>query len=477
MVQGIDATFSLLQKQQQDRADEIARRERKNERNKTLSDLLVKGGVAIGNAFLERKTQDFINSTEQRGLTQMAAAADNNVARFQSLFKKIDDSGKGAKQYFMNQLRPGAEEQLNSETEDYRENQDIYEGVLQRRLSDAADAQVKIINEAREIIESRDMDDFEAKLDLLQQRFTDSNIEDFVLSKITNFGKTKEDLAIEEMLAFKDFVDNQTEGTRGYYAKQLEDLVRNFELSGDLVLSKAFMQENAQRRVMPEATEEEKIVTKTERKIEVLNNKLIIIEQDKSMDRTKAGADGQPFWEPQGEPRIRAFGSEKGEDINVLLSEAEQVQALGNTLPFKDFLDKMDEGRLDDYHQRLIAADTKPLGMIQTLEEYGRYVDVTLQFMAEKETYLTRGQLQFEEAAIATLLKEGGEFSVLLREYVNPKTTPERQQELLPLLFKRAAMASQQISRSTRDIDTDGSGFQPQIIGTRRIDQSAVPTF
>ena len=106
MVQGIDATYSLLDNQKQQRANEAARRERKNEVQDTLTKLLVDGGLALGNAVLADKTQDFINSTEQRGLRQMANAADASISFFQSEAEKMQQHEGDRLSYMMKVMAP-----------------------------------------------------------------------------------------------------------------------------------------------------------------------------------------------------------------------------------------------------------------------------------------------------------------------------------------------------------------------------------
>src|SRR5210317_1655703 len=225
MVQGIDPVYSLLDKQKQDRAAALASRKRKNERNDVITDLLVKGGVAIGNTLLENKTRDFINSTEQQGLRRAANAADATVVRLEKISSAMDEHKGGRLDYMREAVTPLVTAEFNATTQDYREGQDPYNNVLQNRIMDAAKERLRIFEEAEAIYKNKDMRNFGDRLDILQNKFTDSSLSEFAVSAVSNLGKSKEDLEMEQIIAFKEFTDEQEEGTRGYYMAQLQDLV------------------------------------------------------------------------------------------------------------------------------------------------------------------------------------------------------------------------------------------------------------
>ena len=263
MVQGIDATHSLLDEQKQRRANEAARRERKRELQDNITKLLVEGGLYLGNAILADKTQDFVNSTEQRGLRRMANAADANIDFLKKEATKMEQHTGDRLDYMMAQVTPLVTAEFKAETEDYREGQDPYNYALQNRIREVAQERLRLFEEAEAIYKDKDMNNFGDRLDVLQNKYTDSSLTEFAVSAVRNIGKSKEDLEMEEILAFKDFVDQQTEGTRGYYAAQLQDLVTAYNRTGDLALSSRFAKEANVDTVLGDPTKEERFAYKT----------------------------------------------------------------------------------------------------------------------------------------------------------------------------------------------------------------------
>ena len=144
MVQGIDATYSLLDEQKQRRANEAARRERKNEVQDNITKLLVEGGLYLGNAVLADKTQDFVNSTEQRGLRRMANAADAHISFLEKEAAKMEQHTGDRLSYMMQVVAPLVTAEFNAETEDYREGQDPYNYKLQNRIREVAQEKLRL---------------------------------------------------------------------------------------------------------------------------------------------------------------------------------------------------------------------------------------------------------------------------------------------------------------------------------------------
>ena len=416
MVQGIDATYSLLDNQKQQRANEAARRERKNEVQDNLTKLLIDGGLALGNAVLADKTQDFINSTEQRGLRQMANAADASISFFQEEAQKMQQHEGDRLSYMMKVMAPIVTAEFNAETEDYREGQDPYNRVLQNRIREAAQERLRLFEEAEAIYQGKDMNNFGDRLDVLQNKYSDSNLTELAVSTVRNIGKSKEDLEMEEILAFKDFVDQQTEGTRGYYAAQLQDLVTAYNRTGDLGLSSRFAQENNVDRVMPDATDEERYAYKTTISFQSVGtgtkSKLFVIKQKQRMDRKTLGPDGRPYWEDIDDATAELYSN----DPQFGLTEQEYVQAMYDSIGFADLISKyeLDTERLNVYHQRLIDAEISLVP--RTKEEFRKYLKITNDFLAEEESYFTAGQKKFQEGYIERMLENGGEIDKLLGE-------------------------------------------------------------
>ena len=418
MVQGIDATYSLLDNQKQQRANEAARRERKNEVQDNLTKLLVDGGLALGNAVLADKTQDFINSTEQRGLRQMANAADASISFFQSEDEKMKQHEGDRLSYMMKVMEPLVTAEFNAETEDYREGQDPYNRVLQNRIREAAQERLRLFEEAEAIYQNKDMNNFGDRLDVLQNKYSDTNLTELAVSTVRNIGKSKEDLEMEEILAFKDFVDQQTEGTRGYYAAQLQDLVTAYNRTGNLGLSSRFAQEKSMElpTQLPDATKEERYAYKTQVTFQSVGtgtrSKLFVIKQRQRMDRKTLGPEGKPYWEDIDDATAELYSN----DPQFGLTEQEYVQAMYDSIGFADLISKyeLDTERLNVYHQRLLDAEISLVP--RTKEEFRKYLKITNDFLAQEQSYFTAGQKKFQEGYIALMLENSGEIDKLLGE-------------------------------------------------------------
>ena len=425
MVQGIDATYSLLDEQKQRRANEAARRERKNEVQDNITKLLVEGGLYLGNAILADKTQDFVNSTEQRGLRRMANAADANIDFLKREATKMEQHTGDRLSYMMDQVTPLVTAEFNAETEDYREGQDPYNYALQNRIREVAQERLRLFEEAEAIYKNKDMNNFGDRLDVLQNKYTDSSLTEFAVSAVRNIGKSKEDLEMEEILAFKDFVDQQTEGTRGYYAAQLQDLVTAYNRTGNLGLSSRFAKEANVDTVLGDPTEEERFAYKTTIKFQEYgpsnNRKLFVVKQRQRMDRSVLGPDKKPFWEDVGEADISLYS----DDPEFGLTEQEYVQSVYDSIGFADLVSKykLDKQRLDDYYERL--QDNQLSLVPRTKEELATYLKITTDFLTENESYFTEGQEELQKKYIENILSKGGEVDKLLSEMSQPNSVLE----------------------------------------------------
>src|SRR5210317_282708 len=416
MVQGIDPVYSLLDKQKQDRAAALASRKRKNERNDVITDLLVKGGVAIGNTLLENKTRDFINSTEQQGLRRAANAADATVVRLEKISSAMDEHKGGRLDYMREAVTPLVTAEFNATTQDYREGQDPYNNVLQNRIMDAAKERLRIFEEAEAIYKNKDMRNFGDRLDILQNKFTDSSLSEFAVSAVSNLGKSKEDLEMEQIIAFKEFTDEQEEGTRGYYMAQLQDLVTAYNKTGDLALSSRFAKENNEDMILQDPTDEERYAFKTSITFKeygtATNKKLYVVKQKQRMDRSVEGPDGKPFWQDIGKAEINLYS----DDPEFGLTELEYVQGVYDSVGFADLIAKfkIDKEKLSDYHTRL---QNQELSLVpRNKAELAKYLQITSQFLTENTSYFTEGQEKLQEGLIDAVLKNGGEIDKIIRE-------------------------------------------------------------
>lgn len=486
MVQGIDQVYSLLDKQKQDRAAALASRERKNERNNVITDLLVKGGVAIGNTLLENKTRDFINSTEQQGLRRAANAADAAVVRLEKIGSQMDEHKGGRLDYMREVVTPLVTAEFNATTQDYREGQDPYNNVLQNRIMDAAKERLRIFEEAEAIYKNKDMRNFGDRLDILQNKFTDSSLSEFAVSAVSNLGKSKEDLEMEQIIAFKEFTDEQKEGTRGYYMAQLQDLVTAYNKTGDLALSSRFAKENNEDMILQDPTDEERYAFKTSITFKeygtATNKKLYVVKQKQRMDRSVEGPEGKPFWQDIGKADISLYS----DDPEFGLTELEYVQGVYNSVGFADLIAKfkIDKEKLGEYHTRL---QNQGLSLVpQNKAELAKYLQITSQFLTENTSYFTEGQEKAQEELIAATLRQGSEIDKTIREMgqsdaalektiarkikageLDPETTVEMYKSMLT---RQAAQLTAQmtkgISAAVRGIKSDNPP-KSEVLDTR----------
>lgn len=181
MVQGIDATFSLLQSQQRNRIAEDRKRAERDERNAALTKLLVKGGELIGNQVLANKTLDFMNTTEQRGATQLAAQADTNIARLKAEWSEIDAAeGQTPLEYLTKKAIPFMEQSVKASTPDWKEGLDEigYESKVYKAAREVAEERLRVLTEARDIYEGQDMNQFSNRLELVRGRYRPNSLGD-----------------------------------------------------------------------------------------------------------------------------------------------------------------------------------------------------------------------------------------------------------------------------------------------------------
>lgn len=295
MVQGIDVTYSLLDDQKQKRAAEVARRERKNEESDLLAGLLVKGGMAIGNAVLKNKTYDFMNSTEQRGATQLAAQADSSISRTEAEWDQIEASKQSPLVYLTEQALPYIKEDVKANMPDWMEGLDetAYEAKIYGAAKKVAQKRLDILTEARQIYEGTDMNNFSGQLEITRNRYRPQNLSDLATQAFSGFfdGKSKQDLDVEELLAYKSFIDDQDPASRAYHAKKLNALVTAYEETGSMVMAQvdAVNQMIADKEVDPKRGPR---TTKPTLDIKNIGGTMVLVQQTVTTDLSRKDLQG-----------------------------------------------------------------------------------------------------------------------------------------------------------------------------------------
>lgn len=371
MVQGIDATFSLLQKQQQDRADEIARQKRDDGLTNEILGGLIKGGVAIGNAVLKNKTYDFMNTTEQRAATQLATQADTAISSIQHEWDTINNATQTPIEYLTAQVVPYMRERVKRETPDWMEGLDEvsteYEAKIYEASKQIAQKRLDILTEARDVYEQEGMDDFSGQLEMVRNRYRVTDLGDLATQSLAGLfdGKSKKELDMEEMLAYKDFTDAQDENSRAYHGKRLIELVDAYERTGDLAMAKvtSINKMIANKEIDPTRgpviTEE--VVTPVK-----IGSVVVLSRQTKTIDSSRKTLDGKPTV-TLGEAEFSIMGDDDLTGGGSLISDSDLLSATRQTFDIQQFFQNnvTTEGQ-DRIIQRL-ESNTNPDGTANPL--------------------------------------------------------------------------------------------------------------
>tara|TARA_Y100000361_G_scaffold152958_1_gene173604 strand:+ start:610 stop:2058 length:1449 start_codon:yes stop_codon:yes gene_type:complete len=400
MVQGIDATFSLLQKQQQDRADELARRRRDQELSDTILSGLLKGGLAIGNAVLANKTQDFLNTTEQRAATQIAAQADNNIARFKQEWDAIngDEQFGSPLEYLTNQAIPFMEAELKAKTPKYMQGLDEvrFQAQVRKAAQQVAQERLDILTEARDIYEGKDMNEFESRLDMTRSRYRATDLGELVTQMAAGLfdGKSAQDVDMQEMLDYKDFVDAQDPNSRAYHAKRLQELVKSYDETGDMAMAQV---DATNKMIANMAIDPDRGPKTTRSFLDVKNvgGVMVLVEQLETTDMSRRDLTGKPI-KTYGDPEYTIV------DESKTITPTELLNATRSAFDLQEFY----QNHLKPDGQRLVArrlrelkddeGNSTPLsfGDIDTPEKYKIVADIMFDAVIGTEIDPETGQVK-----------------------------------------------------------------------------------
>ena len=366
MVQGIDATFSLLQKQQQDRADEIARQKRDDGLTNEILGGLIKGGVAIGNAVLKNKTYDFMNTTEQRAATQLATQADTAINRIQHEWDTINNAAKTPIEYLTNQIVPHMRERVKAETPDWMEGLDEvsteYEAKIYEASKQVAQKRLDILTEARDVYEQEGMDDFSGQLEMVRNRYRVSDLGDLATQSLAGLfdGKSKTELDMEEMLAYKDFTDAQDENSRAYHGKRLVELVDAYERTGNLAMAKvtSINKMIANKEVDPNRGPviNEEVVTPVK-----IGSVVVLNRQTRTTDSSRKTLDGKPTV-TLGEAEFSIMGDDDLAGGGSLISDSDLLSATRQAFDIQQFIQNNVTAEGQDRIIQRLESNTNPDG-------------------------------------------------------------------------------------------------------------------
>lgn len=399
MVQGIDATFSLLQNQQRNRIEEDRKRAERDERNQALTKLLVKGGELIGNQVLANKTLDFMNTTEQRGATQLAAQADTNIARLKAEWSEIDAAeGQTPLEFLTQKAIPFMKQSVQASTPNWKEGLDEigYEAKVYAAARKVAEERLRILTEAREIYEGQDMNEFSNRLELVRGRYRPNSLGDLFTSTFAKAfdGKSQEDLDMEEMLAYRDFIDDQDPTSRAYHAKKLNALVESYQETGSMLVA----QVDAVNKLIADQTIDPNrgpITTKPVLTVKNVGGTMVLVNQTETTDMSRRDLDGKPV-KTYDDPTYTIV------DESETITPTQLLNATRSAFDLQEFY----QNHVKPDGQRLIARRLRELtdengrpaplsfGDIDTPEKYKKVADIMFDTVIGTEVDPATGQLK-----------------------------------------------------------------------------------
>lgn len=391
---------SLLSRARQRTDDERKRRERRA--NKAIFGRVgLTIAEKIGNALLAEKTNKFINSTEFKSARQIARAADNNIASFQSTWQKIEQSDQTPQEFLFNQYKPIVEERMKADTESWREDGDDFESVLYKRTQQVAADQLQRLREARAIYEGAGMDKNVDRLAIVAKQYRPQSVEDAISGFLVNSfrGKSREDLEQEEILALQDFTNDQEEGSRGYYAKKLALIKERYDRTGDLLGSKVYTENMMMDE--PEPGERFKTIERLE-KITV-GDRVIMFKVEETYD-------------PKG-PTGMDKPIEIGEPVRILdedlRTEEQLVDIAMKGYNRMEYMQKNFKTPVLSSVQDELANSRIIVGAVDTKAEFEEYEKILRPFLTNKMNYKDERQEVFFKAMAESLFETEGLFKFL----------------------------------------------------------------
>ena len=369
----------------------------KDERNAAIVKLLVKGGELIGNQVLANKTLDFMNTTEQRGATQLAAQADTNIARLKAEWAEIDAAeGQTPLEFLTAKAIPFMKQSVKASTPDWKEGLDEigYEAKVYKAAQEVAKERLKILTEARDIYEGQDMNQFSNRLDLVRGRYRPNSLGQLFTSTFAKAfdGKSQEDLDIEEMLAYRDFIDDQDPTSRAYHAKKLNALVESYEETGSMLLA----QVDAVNKLIADQVVDPKrgpITTKPVLSVKNVGGTMVLVNQTETTDMSRKDLDGKPV-KTYDDPTYTVV------DESETITPTQLLTATRSAFDLQDFF----QNNVKPDGQRIIIRRLREL-----TDENGRPAPLSFGDIDSPEKYKTVADIMFEVVVGTEVDPETGE--------------------------------------------------------------------
>lgn len=371
----------------------------KEERKLLLASIGVGLAKSVGNELLKQQTEQFMQSEAFRSARQVARASDNIASQITAEWGQIDASKKDPLQYMYEKYKPIVEERMKAETENWAEGKSNYDGVLYSRTMELAKEALQKLEEGRNIINKGQLGKDVDRLDILAKDYRPDTVKDWVTGKMIGFfkGKTQADLDREEILSLKSYADDQTEGTRGYYAKQLQYIKEQYDRTGDLALSKKY----AEGMMVNEPSPSERYTTEEKIDFKTIGNITVAMKTTVTKDN--------------------ATGNIKISDPKYFKpTELQDAPAIAQTSleafnPLKFAQEEFKSDKYEIFVQQVAAANLLPSD-IDSPEKYTALNNILKEYIAEplnwkspdrQKTFEVAAKVYFDTLAEASILKLG----------------------------------------------------------------------
>ena len=381
-------------------------RQRQSEREKEQRKLLLASigvGLAksVGNELLKQQTEQFMQSESFRSARQVARTADNNAADIMSEWGNIEGSKEDPFQYMFNKYKPLVEEEMKAKTADWMENKSNYDAVVYNRTKQIATEQLERLREARSIIEDGGLGQDEKRLAILAKDYRPETVRDYITGRMIGFfkGKNQSDMDKEEILALKSYADDQSEGSRGYYAKQLKLIKEEYDRSGDLAASKIY----ADNMMFKEPKPEERFFTEEKTEVKTVGSSAYTVTVTNTYDTSLPGGMDKPI---KSESKISGTAQD-------LRTEEEIVKAGFDSFDYMKWINDNFTEEARSLFMRELTANDVSISKITTAKELDTFEKIFHQFADDSMSYENKRADQFYQETIKAFMASEGTTTIL----------------------------------------------------------------
>lgn len=375
---GIEAFGESLLAQQRERN----RRRRKDQERSVLQKALMGLGVTIGNKILAQKTQDFMNGTEFRSAYTIASKADALAADNARRWEEINASNTTPLQFLIERHKPIVEEQIKNETPFNQRGTQQYQGSIYKAAKEMAEQELAALTKMRAFIEDNTLGKDQQRLNTIAKETRPSNVRDALLGTLTGFfeGFSGSDADEREILALKDYIDDQDPKSRGYLLRKFQHLGEEYQRSRDFTKASQYAEDIMSNRSDPakgrEVVETKDFITAGDKVFQI-----------KIKTTYNIGPEGERT--QFGQPERELMKNEDGTPLEVDLSnEKDRVRANMESFNWADFAEKNFIGNATSQIFSLLrSSDINTLSEIDTDAEYKLFMDIFMDVASNPSNY------------------------------------------------------------------------------------------